>query len=192
MLLTYKIKHNRNFSEELRKARKVAEFCIKHQTQNRGLNPPPTQKPVSSLPSSPSSSFSTFSEFSHDSPIVSSAPPSLDSLFALDSFPVSRSLSPEDVKHIGLKSVISGQILQKYSRNQDFRSAKNVKLIIPSRAVSVDSKERTLMIPCLKLLLNYRFSSNFKKISQIEIDSIYAYVAVVFPDDELKSCRRYI
>ena len=48
------------------------------------------------------------------------------------------------------------------------------------------------MIPCLKLLLNYRFSSNFKKISQIEIDSIYAYIAVVFPGDEPESSGHYI
>lgn len=192
MLLTYKIKHNRNFSEELKKARKVAELCIKNPTQNRGLNPPPIQKPVFSLSSSPSSSFSTSSEFSHDFSIASSAPPSLDSLSESDPFPVSESLSPRDVKHIGLKSIISGQIIRKYSRNQDIRSAKHVKLIIPSRAVSVDRKERTLMIPCLKLLLNYRFSSNFKKISQIEIDSIYAYIAVVFPGDEPKSSGHYI
>lgn len=191
MLLTYKIKHNRNFSEELRKAQKVAEFCIKHQTQNQGLNLPLSPKPVSYLSSSLSSSFST-SEFSHDSPVVSFTPLSLDSLSSPDSFSVSRALSPGDVKHIGLKSIISGQILKKYSLNQDFRSAKNVKLIIPSRAVSIDRNDRTLMIPCLKLHLNYRFSSNFKKISQIEIDSIYAYVAVVFPDDELKSSGHYI
>lgn len=67
-----------------------------------------------------------------------------------------------------------------------------MKLIIPSRAVSVDRKERIITIPCLKLLLNYHFSSNFSKISQIEIDSIYAYVAVVFPDDELKNSEHYI
>lgn len=38
MLLTSKIKHNLNFSERLQKARQVAEFCIKHRTQNRNLN----------------------------------------------------------------------------------------------------------------------------------------------------------
>lgn len=204
MLLTYKIKHSRDFSEELRKARKVAEFCIKHQTQNRGLNPPLIQKsvsselhfPVSSLPSSFSSpfspSFSVPSEYSCNFPTASFAPHPLDSLSVPDSFPGYEPLSPSDVKHIGLKSTISAQILRKYSRNQDLRSARNVKLIIPSRAVSVDRKEKTLMISCLKLLINYHFSSNFKKISQIEIDNVYVYVAVVFPEEETRSSGGYI
>lgn len=69
---------------------------------------------------------------------------------------------------------------------------KNVKLIVPSKAVNVDREEKTLEIPCLKLLLDYHFSSNFKKISQIEIDNVYAYVAVVFQDEKPDSTGRYI
>lgn len=198
MLLTYKIKHNRDFSEELRKARKVAEFCIKHRTQNQGPTPPPIQKPASSFPSSlPSSLLSPLSssfspDFSHDSLVLLSDPHLPASVSESDSPPMSESLSPADVKHIGLKSTISSQILRKYSRNKDLRAAKNVKLIIPSRAINVNREERILMIPCLKLLLNYHFSSNFKKISQIEIDNAYAYVAVVFPDEKPESSGRYI
>jgi len=205
MLLTYKIKHNRDFSEELRKARKVVEFCIKHRTQDRDPTPPPIQKPASSAPPLPvsslsaslsaslSPSFSSFcSDFTHESSVLPSDPHLQAYVSESDSFPMPGSLSPTDVKHIGLKSTISSQILRKYSRNQDLRAAKNVKLIIPSQAVKVDREERTLFIPCLKLLLNYHFSSNFKKISQIEIDNVYAYVAVVFPDEKPESSGRYI
>ncbi len=193
MILTYKIKHKRDFSEELRKARKVAELCIKHHTQNRGLNPLPKEKSDFFLPSPCLSSLSaSSSELSPDFLAASSTPLSFDSLSVPDSFPDYGSISPRDVKHIGLKSIISGQILRKCSHNQNFRSGKNVKLIIPSRAISIDRKERILRIPCLKLLLNYHFSGNFKKISQIEIDNTYAYVAVVFPDEKPESSGSYI
>lgn len=200
MILTYKVKHNQDFSEELRKAQKVAEFCIKHQTQKTSPNPPPVQNNASSDPQFPiyplssplSSSFSTSSESFREFSTILSVPKFLDSLSMPDPLTVSGSFSPEDVKHIGLKSIISGQIIKKYSHNQNLRSIKNVKLIIPSKAVSVDRNERTLFIPCLKLLLNYRFSNNFKKVCQIEIDNVYAYVAVVFPDEEPESSGYYI
>lgn len=91
-----------------------------------------------------------------------------------------------------MKSIISGQIIRKYSKNKNPRSAKNVKLIIPSKAALVNRNEKTLFIPCLKLLLNYRFSNNFKKVSQIEIDNIYAYVTVAFPEEELEISGHYI
>lgn len=32
MILTYKLKHNRDFSDELRKAKQVAKFGIKNRT----------------------------------------------------------------------------------------------------------------------------------------------------------------
>lgn len=200
MILTYKVKHNRDFSDELRKAQKIAELCIKHQTQKLGPNPPPAQKsipsdpqsPVSSPSSSLLSSFSTSFEPFHEFSTFLSVPPVLDSLSTSDSLSVSGFLSPEDVKHIGLKSIISGQILRKYSRNQNLRSAKNVKLVIPSRAIIANRSERTLFIPCLNLLLNYHFSNNFKNVPQIEIDNIYAYIAVVFTDGEPESTGSYI
>ena len=48
-----------------------------------------------------------------------------------------------------------------------------------------------MWIPSLKLLLNYYFNNNFKKISQIEIDRTYAYVSVVFPDEKPEKAERY-
>ncbi|MGB9928286.1 MAG: zinc ribbon domain-containing protein [Methanosarcina sp.] len=253
MLLTYKIKHSRDFSEELRKAQKVAEFCIKDRIRNRGLNPPPGQKTLCEFFSSFSSSspFSDLFSSSHNSNFRpeadSTISPTLSSHFSQFSrstrpilFPLSpqstqsslspitplsaclhdhqisqlseiltsspksgfvssseaglssKDLTPEDVKHIGLKSTLSGQILRKYSRNNELRSAKNVKLIVPRRAIIIDRDKQTLTIPCLKLLLSYSFPGNFKKIAQIEIDSVYAYVTVVFPDQAPDSSEQYI
>ena len=194
MLLTYKIKHNRDFLEELQKARQVAEFCIKHRIQNRNLDSLPTSESVSYDYNFPVSPFHSKQLGNYEKNLKKRQRnrTKATSLSVSDLFPMSDFLYPGDVKHIGLKSTISSQILRKYSRNQDLKSVKNVKLIIPSKAVSVFKKEKTLIIPCLKLLLNYHFSNNFNKISQIEIDNIYAYVAVVFPNEEPKSSEHYI
>ena len=103
MILTYKIKHNRDFSDELQKARKVAEFGIKYRT-----------------------------------------------------------LSSKDVAHIGLKSMISNQILRKYARNKKVKSVKNIKF------------------------------PEFEKINQIELGKTFAYVSVTIPETEVQKPTNYV
>lgn len=208
MLLTYKIKHKRDFSNELRKARKVAEYCIKEKARSTAKTPPlqrkPEQrKPLQSSDPSPSSIFSSPSplpvspsfaslpdspaDLSPISQIWPNHPPSSSSFtfqYSVKTSTSSKPLSFWDARHIGLKFIISNQILRKYSRNGNIKSVKNVKLIIPRQGIRINKEEKTLWIPSLKLLLNYYFENNFKKISQIEIDSTYAYVAVVFPEQK--------
>ena len=91
MILTYKVKHNRDFSLELAKARQVAQFAIEHRT-----------------------------------------------------------LSSKDVRQFGLKSVISNQILRKYSRNRNARKAESVKLTIPAQGIRFNHEKRTISIPYFK------------------------------------------
>lgn len=98
MILTYKVKHERNLSEELDKARKVAEYALAHKSQ-----------------------------------------------------------SSKDVKHIGLKSVISNQILRKYSRNRKLKHIHKVNLCIPNQGITVDKESQVIRIPSLKLELHYQF-----------------------------------
>jgi IS605 OrfB family transposase len=114
MILTCKIRHGRDFSVELEKARQVAEFAIQHRT-----------------------------------------------------------LSSKDVKHIGLKSVISNQILRKYTRDRKARNIKSVCLTIPS--VGSQIKDNKIWISCLKLELPV--PKNFREIHQIEITKDYAHVS---------------
>lgn len=125
MILTYKIKHGKDFSEELVKARKIAEFAVKH-----------------------------------------------------------KSLSSKDVKHIGLKSVISNQILRKYGRNKKIKQVKSVNLIIPNQGIKVDRENRTIQITSLKLSFGYQFPDNFDKVNQIEINSEYIFISVTVPEKE--------
>lgn len=133
MILTYKIKHGRDFSDELKKAKKVANYAI--QTHSR---------------------------------------------------------SSKDVKHIGLKSMISNQILKKYSGNQKVKCVKSVKLAIPNQGIQVDKFARTIYAPCLKLILKYEFSNSFEKVNQIEIGEKYAYVSVSIPEQELVGATDWI
>ena len=133
MILTYKIKHGKDFSDELRKAKKIAKFAIQ-----------------------------------------------------------THSLSSKDVKHFGLKSMISNQILRKYSRSNTARSVKSVKLAIPNQGIKVDQDAKTISAPCLKLSLKYEFPDNFEKINQIEVGEEYAYVSVSIPEPELIKAGKWI
>ena len=88
MILTFNIKNNRNFSNELKKAKRIAEFAISTHT-----------------------------------------------------------LSSKDVKQFGLKSVISNQILRKYSRNRKIRNVGSVNLVIPNQGIHVVKKKGKYTYP---------------------------------------------
>jgi putative transposase len=122
MILTYKIKHNRDFSKELILAKKVADYAV-----------------------------------------------------------ANRSVSSKDVKHIGLKSIMSNQILRKYSRSRAVKSVKSVKLSIPSQGIKVNGKE--LYLPCLKLKLT-PILPDFEKVNQVEIGKEFAFISVSIKEPE--------
>ncbi len=133
MILTYKIKHGRDFSLELGKAKQIAEFALKTRTQ-----------------------------------------------------------SSKDVAHFGLKSMISNQILREYSRNKKLRRIGNVNLIIPNQGIRETKVEHRIWIPSLKLNLLYQFPDKFKKINQIEVDSVYAYISVSVEEPETINPKGFI
>jgi len=120
MILTYKIKHNTDFTKQLSQAKKVAEFAIKNKDK----------------------------------------------------------LSSKNVAHIGLKSVISNQILRKYGRNKNIKRISKVKLIVPNQGIQI--KETIISIPSLKVSFDcsQHIRQSFNKINQIEIDNSCYYVSV--------------
>ena len=89
-----------------------------------------------------------------------------------------RSISSKDVRHIGLKSIISNQILRKYSRNRKIKKVNNVNLTIPNQGIKIINNK--IYIPSLKLFLEIWFNKNFKKINQIEIEKKFAYISVSY------------
>lgn len=132
MILTFKVKHNQDFSDELKKAKQVADFAVK-----------------------------------------------------------TKSRTSKDVKHIGLKSVISNQILKKYSSNKKIKSVKSVNLIVPNQGIKLNKDLHEIKIPCLKLTLNYQFQ-DFEKVNQIEIDKEFAFVSVTILEEPLKEVDSWI
>ena len=102
-----------------------------------------------------------------------------------------KSRSSKDVKHIGLKSAISNQILKKYSSNKKLSRINKVKLTLPSQSIRVNDKE--LIIPCLDLIIpTDLFRYKFTKINQIELDKTYAYISGEVIEPELIKQDKYI
>jgi putative transposase len=91
-----------------------------------------------------------------------------------------KSVSCADVKHFGLKSAISNQILRKYSKSKTAKSVKSVKLTIPSQGIKV--VEDKLYVSCLKLSLPIYFPRDFVKINQVEMGEEFAYISVSYAD----------
>jgi putative transposase len=131
-ILTFKIKHNKNFSTELKKAGQIARFALK-----------------------------------------------------------TKSRSSKDVKQLGLPSVISNQILKKYSSNKKVKKITNVKLTIPSQSIKL-LENKIIKVKCLNLELNYNFNKEFIKVNQIELDNKYAYVSVETKDNQEIKVQTYL
>jgi putative transposase len=124
MILTFKIKHEFDFSTQLRQAKLIAEFAIKNKDK----------------------------------------------------------LSSKYVKHFGLKSAISCQVLRKYGRNKNIKKISNIKLIVPNQGIKLNQEKSTITIPCLKISFTYQFRHQFTKVNQIEVDNQYFYIAVTVPE----------
>lgn len=98
-------------------------------------------------------------------------------------------LSSKDVKHIGLKSTISCQILTKYhKRNRNVKKVRSVKLTLPSQ--SCKKLENEIYIPCLKLRIG--FSKDVEKINQIELDNKYAYISCTVQENPKFEIKTHI
>lgn len=109
-------------------------------------------------------------------------------------------LSSKSVKEYGLKSVISNQVLRKYSRSLS-NDVKNVKLTLPGCACQmIDGMHGIIYISALGLYLKLdklnqlkhisqvnhlwhlmklnQYGVVYKRIAQIELDDTYAYIGV--------------
>ena len=87
--------------------------------------------------------------------------------------------SSAQVKHFGLKSIISNQIIRKIVRNKNIKAVKNVNLIIPSQGISF--KGDIINITSLNLKLPF-YIKDILKINQVEINLEWAFVSCEVPE----------
>jgi len=99
-----------------------------------------------------------------------------------------KSRSSKDVKHIGLKSVISNQILKKYSSNKKLKRISSVKLTLPAQAIKYE--EGKIRITCLKMSLD--FEKEIEKINQVELDETFAYISCTVKEAKQIECDTWI
>jgi len=92
-----------------------------------------------------------------------------------------KSRSSKDVKHIGLKSAISNQILKKYSSNKVLKRINSVKLTVPSQSIKYSDEKVSIL--CLNL--SFSFDKTIQKINQIELDKKYAYISCTVNEEQL-------
>lgn len=100
-------------------------------------------------------------------------------------------LSSKYVKHFGLTSIISNQILRKYGLSKA-KKISRVKLVVPHQSITLDLESKIVTIPCLKAKFSCEFLPKFTKINQIEIDNEYYYVSVTVVEDPLLASQGWV
>lgn len=97
--------------------------------------------------------------------------------------------SSAQVKHFGLKSIISNQIIRKITRNKKIKVIRHVNLIVPSQGIFL--KETIISIPSLKLKLPF-YIKDIIKINQVEINSEWAFVSCEIPNQPLNTSSNFL
>lgn len=103
-------------------------------------------------------------------------------------------LSSKYVKHFGLKSTISNQILRKYSQ-KTIKEASNVNLIIPNSSITnykmkdgtikeytnIQYKNEEVILKPLNISFRWNSGRDFLKINQVEILPKYFVISITLP-----------
>lgn len=130
MVLTFKVKHKRDFSSELEKARQVGTFAIE-----------------------------------------------------------TGSKSSKDVKHFGLPSAVSNQVLRKYGNG---KTKKVRRPVLPVPAQSLKLENGIIRIPCLKLQLSFNPHKEIQRVLQVEVGPVFVCIACEVEDEPLKTSENWL
>ncbi len=134
-ILTYKIRHHRDYTNELSKARQVAVYVLEHKKER---------------------------------------------------------LTTKHVKHFGLKSAISCQIIRKYKNQKNCKGIHSVLLTVPGQGIFYNAETNMVRIQCLKHVFKLYPRHKVEKINQIEINKNYLFVACTVSSTPIQYKRRYI
>ncbi len=108
-------------------------------------------------------------------------------------------LTSKYVKHHGLPSAVSNQILRKYSKG-NIKEAINVNLIVPNSSIqnykmkngstktytTISYKNNTVILKPLKMCFRWNPGKDFEKINQVEIDDKKFMVSATFKNNIVK------
>ena len=100
-----------------------------------------------------------------------------------------KSITSKDVKHFGLNSAISNQIIRKYQRNKKLKNVHSVKLTVPGQCIKL--KENMVSVKC-GLNLNIKLYEDVEKVNQIEVDNKYLYVCCTISDKPTMTVSDYV
>ncbi len=102
--------------------------------------------------------------------------------------------SSKHVKHLGLKSAISCQILRKYGMIKKTKKVSRVKLTIPGANRNIQIIDNQIYIPCLnRIKITPWFDlSQIEKICQIEVDNDWYYITFEEKQEPLFETGEYL
>lgn len=129
LILTYQRCHQKNFSDELKKAKLIADYAVKNKKNKKVL-------------------------------------------------------TSKYVKHIGLKSALSNQILRKFS-GKTIKKAKNVNLVVPHQAIKWFPRKSLIKIVPMNFYFKWNPGRPCNHINQIEISNDRIFISVTYPEPEI-------
>lgn len=99
-------------------------------------------------------------------------------------------ISSKDVSDIGLKSIISNQILRKYGKNKKIKKVSNIKLVVPGQGVKYT--HGIIWIACLDLNVPFNFPREIVKINQVEVGKNWVYVSVTIQEPKVYETKDWV
>lgn len=101
--------------------------------------------------------------------------------------------STAQVKHFGMKAVLSNAVLRKYVRCKTLKEVHNIVIPVPSQGMKYDGSE--IYIPCLKAHIPFdatRANHPIEKICHLELDATYVHICCEVADAPARETTTFL